>query len=64
MITDLPGMRSERRGDLIYLYLDDPTVISLASQMLLPTLVGKTSDGESEVWVYDVSEPENRRPAS
>jgi len=63
MRSDLPGIRSERRGDLVYLYLDNPTVITLARQMLPPTLIGKTSDGESEVWVYDVSEPENRRPA-
>jgi len=64
MRSDLPGIRSERRGDLVYLYLDNPTVIALAHQILPPTLVGRTSDGESEVWVYDVGESiDNRRSA-
>jgi len=64
MRSDLPGIRSERRGDLVYLYLDNPTVITLARQMLPPTLIGETSDGESEVWIYDVGEStENRRSA-
>jgi hypothetical protein len=45
------GVRLEREGGLLYVYLDTPEAIRLACALLPPTRRGVAPDGR-EVWVY------------
>jgi hypothetical protein len=46
------GVRIERSGGLIYVYLDTPEAIRIAPRFLPPTQRGVTVCGTAEVWVY------------
>lgn len=49
------GVRMERQGDLIYVYLDTPEAVRLAPLFLPKTKRGVAPDG-SEAWVYRASQ--------